>query len=213
LNDLLKNKALSIKLLIIVGLLTCLICLYDCGNQKEVKVELKQITFNIDTTELAAQITNKNIEITFNPPRNWQIIDSKLFQKYKTNLQLDTNKNYGVSIIPQNIFTSDSMKCILAISRINFMDKKNVNSLILEKYESVLNNKFANLKIKKAEFMKGNLPIVQYLINEAKYVDFKLLIFNKNKDLIQFDYIASTEIYPKMIQAIESSIGSIQLTK
>jgi len=187
--------------------------LNGCENKQNDETGLKQIQFNIDPNTLAGEVSDSVLKLFFKPPKNWKLIDEKLFKKVEDIDDVQLKQKGDVSIIPLYIFMDDSLKCLLNISQIQLKDGNNTDALNLLEYEKLLLGKFGKEKLKRAEFLKGDLPVIQYMINDKEKVNFKILFYNTAKVLIQFDYVSSIEVYPKEIKAIESSIGSIQLLK
>lgn len=185
-----------------------------CQNQKEPETGLRQIQFNVDSNLLSQEVIDSSSKFLFMPPKEWKLINKKLFKDVldKNNLQLKQEEK--ILIAPLYIFMDDSMNCLLNISRIQLKEEnKSQTKSTIAIYEEELLRKFGKEKLKRAEYLKGNLAITQYLINENNEVNFKIIFFDENKNLVQFDYVTSLDVYPKEIKAIESSIGSIQLLK
>lgn len=187
--------------------------LYGCENKQNNETGLKQIQFNVDLNTLAGEVSDSVLKFFFKPPKDWKLIDEKLFNKVEDNNDVQLNQKGDISIIPLYIFMDDSLKCLLNISQIQFKDKSKTNDDKLAEYEKALFKKYGKEKLKRAEFLKEDLPLIQYMLNDNGKVNFKILIYNKVKELIQFDYVTDMSFYPKEIKAIESSIGSIQLLK
>jgi len=187
--------------------------LYSCGNKQNDEAGLKQIQFNIDPNTLAGEVSDSVLKFLFKPPKDWKLIDEKLFKKVEDNNDIRLKQKGDIRIIPLYIFMDDSLKCLLNISQIQFNDKGKTGGNKSAEYEKALLNNFGKEKLKRAEFLKDDLPVIQYMLNDKGKVNFKILISNKAKELIQFDYVTDFGIYPKEIKAIESSIGSIQLLK
>ncbi|RJP64509.1 MAG: hypothetical protein C4539_14380 [Ignavibacteriales bacterium] len=187
--------------------------LTGCENKQADENSLKQIQFNIDTNTLGEEVSDSGKKISFKPPKEWKQINPKLFNEFLEKASLQLSDDEPVNFNYLYIFKDDSLKCLLNVSELQFRDKNKPNDAELAEYDKALFKKFGKEKLKRAEFLKEDLPVIQYMLNDKGKVNFKILFYNKAKKLFQFDYVASFDIYPKEIKAIESSIGSIKLLK
>ncbi len=209
----LKKILVARRMVPIIMTIIGVVYLTGCENKQAGENSLKQIQFNIDPKALGEEVIDSLFNISFKPPVEWKLLSSKLFKEFTVKADAQTNQNDPISFVHRYIFTDDSLKCLLNVSQIKFRDKDTTKEFQSAEYEKALYKKFGKEKLKRAEFLKEDLPVIQYMLNEEGKVNFKILFYNKAGELIQFDYVTDFSVYPKEIKAIESSIGSIQLLK
>lgn len=189
-------------------LLLCLIS-FSCNSNDE-SGKLNRLNFEIDSTKLAAEVKLNNYKLSFHPPVNL-VHSDEFFNKLVSGIaKNDPNMNELVTK-PIDAFVDNDFN-VLVVSGIE-SGLKDTAIAGLSKITALVKKQFKPENAKYAEFLKDDIKIGQFLIQDSINVIFKLLLENPDKKVLQFDYIIPQKNYKNEIKAIESSIGSIKYIK
>ena len=187
--------------------------LFGCGEKKNNPSSDIEMKFNIDKAKIGAAVSDSNYGLNFNPPVDWQKINDKQFTKAVKAINNAMAKEKEISVVPLYIFVKANSTCILNIAEVRIDSAAGDFNSKVSRYENLMMQNLDSTKVKKAVYIKDGIKIAQLLIQENNIVNFRLLFLNGTGKLIQFDYIAGIKDYSNEVKAIESSIGSIQITK
>lgn len=182
-----------------------------CRSGKPAEEYSQKMTFNIDPSLIEAQVTDSVNHIVYSPPADWKLLPENVFERVKDGIKEQLPDSQYVLIKPVAFYADDSLKGVLSVSTVDFGKDKNAFAEKMKEYRKMLESKFGS-NIKPASFTKGDIRIMQYLIQTSRQVTFKMVFENKSGQILQFDYISERNAYLNMVKAIESSIGSIQYT-
>ena len=185
-----------------------LLFLFSCSEEKTPVTEL---SFNVDSTLLAPENKFDSLGFRFNPPKNFDPISDSLFTEIQNNLLKMEEENAKFSLDIINIFLHDSTKSFCSISRLQIKDSEGSLNSSMPQYRNYLEKKLSGLSVTMADFMKDNIHMYQFLIQGPDRIQFKLDFMTIKNIIIQIDYVVPKNDYEKMVQSIESSIGSIKL--
>ena len=97
----------------------------------------------------------------------------------------------------------------LAVSAYPFrLDAQGRDSL-LERVERDWRTRNPSARVQRGRFRHGGADVSQLLIADSSQVVFKLLVAGPGGPLHQLDYVIPRSVYPRELEAVESSIGSI----
>lgn len=181
-----------------------LMCL--CSEQNKTPEKIAELTFEIDSTELELTSSDQNLGIQFNAPKGWMPIPQAMFEQFSKQGSAVFVEENNIAIHPVSIFLNKADKSLLYVSQVQGTPDSNS----VDKYKESIQKNFTPTKI--GDFKKDKILFTQFLIQDKNRINFKLLFFNSNNQLIQFDYIVPKDVYVLELKAIESSIGSIKLT-
>jgi len=190
-------KYLSLSLLVIL-----VFCSRENKNSSE---EIAEMGFEVDSTKLELTSYNQDLGIQFNAPREWKPIHRSLFEEFSKQSSTIFLEGNDFNVSPIFIFLNQQNNSFLYISQFQNLE----DSTGLKKYKDLIQGILSPTKV--GDFLKDNIIFTQYLIQDEKRINFKLLFFNSQNQLIQFDYIVPNDCYLSELKAIESSIGSIRL--
>ena len=185
-----------------------LLFLFSCSEEKAPVTEL---SFNVDSTLLAPENKFDSLGFRFNPPKNFDPISDSLFTEIQNNLLKMEEESGEFSLDIINIFLHDSTKSFCSISQLQIKDSEGSLNSIMPQYRNYLEKKLSGLSVTMADFMKDNIHMYQFLIQGPDRIQFKLDFMTIKNIIIQIDYVVPKNDYEKMVQSIESSIGSINL--
>lgn len=190
--------------LVLLILLIFSFLIITCNDSQEKPAELQELEFAIDTSLISVSIADSVYLIRFSPPVNWQLMPLDILKGLA--------KEHGeIRIVPLYIFGYAEQFSALNVSKIEFSDTTIQDKTKFELYEKIIKEAFSDQLIKQGNFKKDGIIIHQFLIKSDKMINFKLIFKNSKGEYIQFDYSSQNEHYPKVLKAIESSIGSIKL--
>ena len=185
-----------------------LMFLLSCSEEKAPVTEL---SFNVDSTLLAPENKFDSLGFRFNPPKNFDPISDSLFTEIQNNLLKMEEESGEFSLDIINIFLHDSTKSFCSISQLQIKDSEGSLNSSMPQYRNYLEKKLSGLSVTMADFMKDNIHMYQFLIQGPDRIQFKLDFMTIKDIIIQIDYVVPKNDYEKMVQSIESSIGSINL--
>jgi hypothetical protein len=167
--------------------------------------EVAELTFEVDSTKLELPNQDQDLGIQFNAPKGWILTPKTLLEAFSNRDSSIFLEEADFKITPISICLNQETRCLLYISKIHGIQ----DSASVDKYKDLIQRIFSPTKV--GDFLKDNIRFTQYLIQDERRVNFKLLFFNSKNQLIQFDYIVPKDVYLSELKAIESSIGSIKL--
>ena len=184
--------------------------IFSSCNGNEEPAKINRLSFNIDSTQLAGEVKLPQYGISFNPPVNL-VHSDEFFNKLSSSLSQNSSAQIEISTTPVEAFIDKKFN-VLVVSAI---EPKIADTAInnLDKVTGILKKQFGKENMKHAEYLKENIKISQFLIQDSINVIFKLLLQNKDKKVLQYDYIIPQKNYKDELRAIESSIGSIRYIK
>lgn len=199
------NSIKSFYLLVII----VLAILVSCSDNEKMP-ESEQLLFEINYELLSDSVQLTAYNLIFNPPKNWEPISKRLFDSLDQKIQ-NQQLSDSIKIIPLSVFFSESNQSILNVSAVN-VQSSNLESMV-DLFEQREIEKSGIQNFKRADFLKDNLSITQFLVEENNLIIFKLFIKTHQDKMVEFDFIVPKNNYAEEIKSIESSIGSIKLTK
>lgn len=189
-------------LLWLVLVLACGV-LASCGEQTESAV-LQPMQFAVDSTLLGSVVEDAALGLRFQPPRGWEA-----FSEDQVDSMRQATSGMGDMLLrPRYVFLHPEHGSVLTVSSLA-RDSSVTYAEQIASYEQALSGPLPAGAVKKAQFLKGNLPVTQFLIQTDAMVNFKLILQEAPGDLVQLDYLVPQSLYPQTARMLESSIGSI----
>jgi hypothetical protein len=186
---------------ILVGLFLTT-CVFSCNfSDKKSSKNIEKMEFNINESLLGEQQIDSLLEIQFTPPKNWVNLHAKIEE-------INTLINGEEHIKVRNIYQDSLTGASLVVSDITNLNDSILNNIIAN-YETALNPNGNFHDIQKGEFVYNSFLVNQFVMQDPMTVVFKLLYLKGGKKRFQIDYILPRESYMENIQALESSIGSV----
>ena len=98
----------------------------------------------------------------------------------------------------------------LAVSAYPFRLEAEARDSLLRRVESAWRTRNPSARVRRGRFRHGGADVSQLLIADTSQVVFKLLVAGPGGPLHQLDYVIPRALYRRELEAVESSIGSIQ---
>lgn len=203
---------LSNKLNQLVFLFTILILLFSACNK--VDSEKKDtILFNQVDSLISSPDSLYNGGIIISPPKDWTNIDSNLISLITAKLSQISDTSFHFEYNLLKIYFDSTSSSLLSVGTIIYDESIYSAETALSDYKSLFEKNLLTSNIKTGSYIKDNIEITQFLIQEKDNITFKLIFINNSNKIIQIDYILNPKIYLDIVKAVESSISSIKLIK
>ena len=180
-----------------------------CDSPNAQKQPYETLVFKVDETRLEPTVTDTTLRIKIAAPKNWKKIDDSMLTQVinKLDTQLTAQE---LQTVPRWIFFNQSSLAICIVSR---LDDVNIvpDETLLKNLKTAYHDQFPNATVQQAVFIKDAFRIHQLMVITADFVLIKLICDAPETLVFQVDYRVSRDVYQTELQAIESSIGSINL--
>ncbi|MBN1897355.1 MAG: hypothetical protein JW827_01140 [Spirochaetes bacterium] len=174
----------------------CFLLLISCGKN--------EVTFRVDKNLLKEVYESMDTGIQVWIPRGLEKISKRQQSLVKERIKKDTLIQIELEEFYINM--KDGIFCFIS----TFKEPGKISRVVNE-YKEKLAAAYPDSKIRYAAFYSRGIDFHQFQVVSAKFVNYKLLFFNRNRDIIQIDYIIPFQYYKEQLRSIESSIGSIRL--
>lgn len=178
----------------------------NCAKQHDNEPEFLPLKFNVNTNLIAPPVSIEN-SFFFHPPKNWEPIATDQLIVAQKAMSSDSNSTLSINLL--QIFKSPkNASCVISEVR----SDSNLSRFLSDEFQKMLSQNFKSNNVEKGTYLLNNNKVVQYRILTESMVAFKLFA-EINNTIFQIDYFIPSKIYPSEIIKVESSIGSITLTK
>jgi len=171
--------------------------LISCQQSKEKVVEAE---FNLNKSLLSDSSFISKTGFSVYPPKNWLKTDS-----YSTELQNKILNRLDNKLLA--IYKSDSTNCTLIISELPDNNFDNIRRLF-KKSNSYATKDSMWTKIEYSIFKYKTYEIIQIVSQNSEMIVFKLFT-HRLSELYELDYVIPRSEINLNMQAVESSIGSL----
>ncbi|MCB0281596.1 MAG: hypothetical protein H6627_05135 [Calditrichae bacterium] len=174
------------------------------------KTETKNNTlqFNVDPVLLGDQFSIDSLQFGFSVPAGWEKMSDSVMTRVNQKISVDSSADkLDMHLLAFYLDSLSSSFC--SVSGVRF-DASTVG--VKDLYRESLQKKYPGSGIKEGDFVINDVTVHQFLIMTDQKVVFKLLLNVQGDSFLQIDYAIDRVIYPKYVNKIESSIGSITST-
>lgn len=174
------------------------------------KTETKNNTleFNVDPVLLGDQFKIDSLQFSFSVPAGWVKMSDSIMARANQKISADTSADeLGTRLAAFYLDSLSSSFCSVSDVQIAVSNKA-----VKDLYRESLQKKYDGSGIKEGDFIINDVTVHQFLIMTNQKVIFKLLLNIQGDSFLQIDYAIDRAIYPKYVNKIESSIGSITST-
>jgi hypothetical protein len=191
----------NIVIILIIGLIA-----FGC-----IKEETKHadISFNVDETLLSSNITFPEVNLSFNPPSNWEEIDQEMLSIVQSKV-IENQDSIVFNPLPIKIFMDmeSSCTCFVSTFKSSLMAKD-----VIENYLNdfrLVNNE---IELNEGSFSHNGIDFHQIVFNKEDFTSIKLIANTIDQKVFIIEYVVPTQYYEKELRSIESSIGTIKKIK
>ena len=180
-----------------------------CDPPNAKKQPYETLVFNVDESRLEPAVTDTYLKITIAAPKNWKKIDDSMLAQVVNKLEPQLVPQ-DLQIVPRWIFLNEGTRSMCVVSKLNGVEIA-PDETILKTLTTAYQNQFPNATVREAIFMKDAFRIHQLMVIAADFVLIKLICDAPETLVFEIDYRVPRDVYQTESQAIESSIGSINL--
>ncbi|MEW6197006.1 MAG: hypothetical protein AB1521_17805 [Bacteroidota bacterium] len=169
--------------------------------------------FVVDKSKLAAEITDQNLGISFQPPIGWAFQSAELSKKIESRNKLNTAEAKNFQYQPTYLFFSDSTFSLLSIGSVDYPDSTMPVQMKINLYKNLLSNKLQKDKLSIGTFKKSNINFFQFRSEKESFVNYKIIFQNLAGQIVQFDCTLTKQNAEGELHQLKSFLGSVSLIK
>ncbi len=196
----------------ILFIITLVLILVKCGKDESSDSGLSNF-FVMDKSKLAAEITDQNLGISFQPPNGWAFQSAELSKKIESRNKLSTGESKNFQYQPVYLFFSDSTFSLLSIGEVNYPDTSMTGQMKINLYKNLLSNKLKKDKLAIGTFRKSNTTFFQFKSEKENFINYKIIFQNLSGQILQFDCTLTKQNAEQELYLLKSLLGSISLLK
>jgi len=182
-------------------LLISFFLIFGCAKDRD------EMEFRVKPELLAERFQSESLGFSFSPPKGCRELPDSLAMPLAEQLKSQISAAQNISVVPVKFFVNEEDMFICILSELkNFQ----ANEDAIEQYQQMIRQTAKNDKIQQTRYRYHKFQIYQSLVMSDEMVQFKLFFPRKNEPSFQLDYVVPKATYVKYMEAIESSIGSIQ---
>jgi hypothetical protein len=178
-----------------------------CGSKDDAH-EIPEMEFFVNSELLGTSVRDSLLNVTFNPPLQWEPLRDDLFAEATRQLLSEQSDSDTISVTPEYIFLDDKQGSSLIVSTVQF--RTGLASDNIGGYHASLKEHFGNEGVLYTVYVKDGIYFHQYLLQNHEMINFKLMTHETDNTMLQWDYVVPRYAYTIEVRAIESSIGSIK---
>lgn len=191
-----------------VPILACL-ALAGCGQDKAVRDD-GAITFRVNPDLLGERFDRSGSGLSLRAPAGWSALPDSAISAAMDRLRA-SGSTIGVSEpVLLALYRDDRDGASLAVSSYAIeLPPASRDSLALLHLRT-MKQRHASGQVADGRFVYRGYEIVQIRAVDAQSVAFKLLLSRPSHALVQLDYVVPRNVYSRELEAVESSIGSLE---
>jgi hypothetical protein len=181
-------------------------------NEPHVAESNEQPLFVMNRNLLGATIVNKDYNFSFAPPKTWRAFSS---QEMRVSAPPAMPSGSGMITRPLYGFRNDSSGATLLIMAIEITSSLRDSSFVaqMEEYAPLVQMQFPTLSVVPSGYIKGNMRIVQFLMQSKQAATYRLVFSNKRQGLVCLEFVLPRRTFRKDLEALEPTIASLSLLK
>jgi len=182
-------------------LMSVFFLIFSCAKDRD------EMEFRVKPELLAERFRSETLGFSFSPPKGCQELPDSQTAPLAEQLKSQINAAENIVVVPIKFFVNEEDMFICILSELmNFHASEDA----IENYQQMIRKTAKNDNIRQTRYRYHKFQIYQSLVMSDEMVQFKLFFPRKNEISFQLDYVVPKSNYVKYMEAIESSIGSIQ---
>ena len=161
----------------------------------------EDLSFRVDSTRLGARFDAGALQIQ--APRGWEPVSADTIAMVMRRVRHEDDPTL-LALYRQPEGSA------LAVSAYPYRLEAQARDSLLRRVESDWRTRNPSARVQRGRFRHGGADVSQLMIADTSQVVFKLLVAGPEGPLHQLDYIIPRSVYRRELEAVESSIGSIQ---
>ena len=197
-----RSRFLQILLcgIVISGFVGC-----DSPNTKKQET-YETLVFKVDETRLEPIVIDTTLRIKIAAPKGWKKIEDSMLAEIVNTWDLQPTQ-----VIPRLIFLNESSLSMCIVSKLESVSIA-PDETLLKTLATAYQNQFPKTTVQQTVFMKDAFRIHQLMVIASDFVLIKLICDAPETLVFEVDYRVPRDVYQTELRAIESSIGSINLS-
>jgi len=181
-----------------------------CGDSEK-QEPVDSLSFDVVDSLLEPAYAIVSANKSVRPPVDFKPVDDSLLSVLKKSME----NNFGgtASVELHHLFFDSARGAGMLISEIKDIDLLTDTAGFLSRYRNTLHERYGSEKVREGEYAVGEVTVKNFLVTDSMHVRFQLICFSEGDNAIELDYFSPHAIYPDLVKAIESSIGSLKLIK
>jgi len=180
-----------------------------CGGSDRDPLTERQL--DIDPSLLGAAVTDSSLGMTFLPPAELQAAEPAFIQRVQRELRGSAASADSFFIIPAMIFAVPEQDTRIFVSEFSHPPADGPTPEWRDRYLKRAKEKAAGAEVETESYRIGDLEFHQFLVRDFSFVNHRLVCYRPGGPMAQVDYLIPRADYERLLPAIESSIGSIEL--
>ncbi|HAJ78609.1 MAG TPA: hypothetical protein DCO75_02460 [Fibrobacteres bacterium] len=183
-----------------------LILLCFCFSSKSNESNIQNLEFTVVDSLLQKPIIDKNLNISFRPPKHLNILESDSLKKMLKGLIADKGKEKYRYIFCDSLF--NVFFIFGSASSFDFKNSDKALQSLKVKYHEI----YPQSESKSGIFLKYPFRVHQIIVGMGKLTFLRMFFDSKKCVPFEVDFIIPTDSYSEQMKIVESVIGSISLT-
>ncbi len=199
------NSNYIIRIFVII---ISIVYLTNC-EKEERTLTWSEMYSNIDSTKIDQIISNDELKIVFHPPLGWKSMSAELSEKYESRSHKKRADKEKFIYKPKHVFYNIASKGLLSIGEVTSIDTIKID--LLKKYDLVTQSTLDTNEVQTYKFNNNGIAFIQHITKKVNLISYKLIFYNSDYKILQFEYSTPKKQFPGEKNRIESSIGTIKL--
>ena len=183
--------------------------LVGCDPPNSQRRTYETLVFNVDRTRLEPTITDTTLKMEISAPKDWKAINDAML--VKVNDRLGAHLTQDLQVVPRWVFANESSRAMCVVSRLEGV-MVTPDETLLKTLETAYRTQYPEATIQRTIFMKDVFRVHQLMVGTSDFVLIKLVCNAPENPVFEVNYVVPRDVYEAELRAIESSIGSINLT-
>jgi hypothetical protein len=184
---------------------------FNCGDRsRNNNDQIPELSFKINPALLEKRFGDDGLSFSFQPPKGCIPVSMSLFKQAGEKIVREYSLDGSFAVEPRNLFLNQKERLICLVSG---LPKQPSFPLLLKGVQHAIDEWSKKGDVKVGAFTHRGLEIRQILLMSREQVNFKLVVLQSGVNSFQIDYVIPQKSYKNNLEAIESSIGSIEKLK
>jgi hypothetical protein len=198
------------RALIGVGLLLSLFA--GCGREKKDDfASVEQLDFSVNPSLLGPAVTDSSARITLRPPVFMLAVDPARFADIQERARSGQRSGDPFAFEPIMFFAKPDGASYCTVARFLHPPPGGMNREWIDRCRGATRKMVAPAEVKDDMFRTHDLVVLQFVILTPQLAMFRLICQGPGPAPVRVDYVVPRAEYQAQVDAIESSIGSLQL--
>jgi hypothetical protein len=183
--------------------------LAGCGAG-ESSQRAEAMTFRVNPERLGARFADTGAGFTLAAPAGWDALPESLLAAAMDRLRAGGEAPAGAEPALLALYREEPEGALLAVSSYAREFTPSSRDSLAMLHLRAMQKRHAGGQVADGRFVYRGYEVVQIRAVDDRAVAFKLFLSRPGRSLVQLDYVVPRGIYPRELEAVESSIGSLE---